>query len=301
MKFLLVPVLLLGLLTAANADIIDDLQDASVTIRTPKGQGSAVLFTRQVGNDTVTFVWTAGHVIENLRKTRRVIDPKEGSTKTLIEFEDAEVVQEFRQDGRRIGELVLDAKVIRYSDAQQGEDLALLQIRKKNFVGPNVTVHFYLESETPKIGTELFHVGSLKGQFGANSLTTGVISQIGRVLKLGANGVVFDQTTVTAFPGSSGGGVFLKNDGRYVGMLVRGSGEQFNFIVPIRRIRDWAVRCNLEWAIDPACDVPSEDELRRLPVEDAGMPEFMPQLQSPTPAGFDFLFDQNPDYVEPPA
>ena len=39
---------------------------------------------------------------------------------------------------------------------------------------------------------------------------------------------IFDQTTCVAFPGSSGGGVFLKRDDpRYVGMLVRGAGEGF--------------------------------------------------------------------------
>ena len=62
------------------------------------------------------------------------------------------------------------------------------------------------------------------------------MSQVGRVLDLGSGGgTVFDQTTVTAFPGSSGGGVFL-TDGKYVGMLVRGAGETFNLIVPVRRM-----------------------------------------------------------------
>src|SRR5690606_10021469 len=112
------------------------------------------------------------HVVDNLRSTREVIH--NGSKKTVVEFKDAEIVQEFREDGRRIGEIVLDAKVLRYSDAEHGEDLALLEIRKKNFT--QSTVVFY-EGETPEIGTELFHVGSLLGQMGSNSLTTGVISQ----------------------------------------------------------------------------------------------------------------------------
>jgi S1-C subfamily serine protease len=111
----------------------------------------------------------------------------------------------------------------------------------------------------------------LLGQFGSNSLTTGVVSQIGRVLDLGANGVIFDQTTVTAFPGSSGGGVFLKSDGRYVGMLVRGAGEQFNLTVPVRRLRDWAKSSKIEWAIDPSLPMPSAEELKKLPIEDSGV------------------------------
>ena len=50
-------------------------------------------------------------------------------------------------------------------------------------------------------------------------MTTGIMSQVGRMLALNSSTkVLFDQTTVTAFPGSSGGGVFL-TDGQYIGTL----------------------------------------------------------------------------------
>ena len=54
----------------------------------------------------------------------------------------------------------------------------------------------------------------------------------------GANVKVFDQVTAVAFPGSSGGGMFLKANGEYVGMLTQGvmKLQGFNFIVPVRRI-----------------------------------------------------------------
>lgn len=254
------------------APIIQNLQDISVTIRANGSQGSGTLYTRKVGdNDTVTFVWTAAHVVDGLRKTRSVIDPETGTPRLVVEFEDAEIVKEFTEEGRRIGEMKFDARVVRYSDADQGEDLALLMVRKKNYVADGVGAKFYLDKEIPAIGTELYHVGSLLGQIGSNSLTTGVISQNGRVLNLGANGVIFDQTTVTAFPGSSGGGVYLKSDGRYVGMLVRGAGEQFNFIVPARRLTAWAEKANIKWAVDPSVAMPSADELAKLKVEDTGV------------------------------
>lgn len=262
MKYLLA---FLMLIVPVSAGVVDDLQDASVTIKADRAQGSGVLFTR----DNVTYVWTAGHVVDGLRKTRIVIDSKTGTPKTLVEFEDAQIVQEFRQDGRRIGEINFDATVIRYSDAEDGEDLALLRVRKTGFT--KATVVFY-KGEIPALGTELYHVGSLLGQFGANSFTTGVVSQTGRVLHLGANGTVFDQTTVTAFPGSSGGGVFLK-DGQYIGMLVRGAGEQFNLIVPIRRMRSWAERAGVAWALDASIPMPSDEDLRKMPIEDAGVPD----------------------------
>jgi len=251
--------------------LVQNLQEISVTIRSGGSQGSGTLYTRKVGDDTITFVWTAAHVVDNLRKVRSVIDPESGSPKLLVEFEDAEIVREFTEDGRRIGEMKFDARVVKYSDANQGEDLALLVVRKRNYVGENITAKFYLDKEIPPIGTELYHVGSLLGQVGSNSLTTGVVSQIGRVLNLGANGVIFDQTTVTAFPGSSGGGVFLKGDGRYVGMLVRGAGEQFNFTVPARRLTAWADKAGIKWAVDPTVALPSLEDIAKIKVEDTGV------------------------------
>ena len=119
----------------------------------------------------------------------------------------------------------MDAEVLKYSNADDGHDLALLRVRKFNFVKDTVT--FHLEGEIPKLGTDLLHVGSLLGQMGANSMTDGIYSQHGRLIK-SLNKHVFDQTTVTAFPGSSGGGVYLKSNAKYIGMLVRGAGEGFN-------------------------------------------------------------------------
>lgn len=277
MKRLILAVALLAAVLPALASaqgLVDELQGISVTVKADasggEAQGSGTLVTRKIGERNVTFVWTAAHVVDGLRHTREYIDPKTGGKKTAIEFSDAAIVQEFRQDGRRVGEVKIDAKVLRYSDADTGEDLALLQIRKKDFTA-NAGAKFYLDKDIPPIGTELYHVGSLLGQFGSNSLTTGIISQHGRVLNLsGANGVVFDQTTVTSFPGSSGGGVFLKSDGRQVGILVRGAVGGFNLIVPVRRVHDWAKRVGVEWAIDPAAKTPDEEALAKMTVEDVG-------------------------------
>lgn len=275
--------------------IINQLQDISVTIKANSGglfggssQGSGVLFTRKDGVDTTTYVWTAAHVVDGLKSHRAVLI--NGSPKIVTEFKDAQVVMEFQEDGRRIGETTVDARVIRYSDAETGRDLALLQIRKKNFATEVRSAEFYKDPVMPTVGTKLYHVGSLLGQFGSNSLTQGAISQTGRVLQLsGAAGVVFDQTSVTAFPGSSGGGVFLESDGRYIGMLVRGAGEQFNFIVPIRELRAWAQTAKVEWAIDRTVALPSAEDLKKLPVEDAGVVfekgyDAAKAGESPTPA-----------------
>ncbi len=248
----------------------DYLQDVSVTIVSEgtfsRGEGSGVIFSRtDASGNTVNFIWTAAHVIDNLRSERKVI--VNGAPKTLVEFKDAKIVKVIRQNGRAVGQLELDAEVVKYSDADDGHDLALLKVRKLNFVDD--TVNFYLEKEIPKLGTELWHVGSLLGQMGSNSMTDGIYSQTGRLIK-SLNKHVFDQTTVAAFPGSSGGGVFLKSDNKYVGMLVRGAGETFNLIVPARRMVEWATKNDIMWALDPKVKLPTDDELAKIPVEDVG-------------------------------
>jgi len=280
-KAILSSILLLLIFSAPllgnDKQLYQHLQDVSVTVKSGFGEGSGVIVTRAVpltttGESTVNvnFVWTAAHVVDGLRSVRTII--KDGRSVKVVEFKDAQIVQELVEDGRRVGEFKMEAKVIKYSDSENGEDLALLMIRKKGFIDKSVTF-FKAESKPVPIGTELYHVGSLLGQTGSNSMTRGICSQVGRVLDLGAgDGVVFDQTTVTAFPGSSGGGVFLSERtpakaGHYVGMLVRGAGETFNFIVPVRRMRTWAREQDVLWAIDTNSKVPTLKEILALPTE----------------------------------
>ena len=281
-KILWIAVLVVGAftVTAHSQDnvLYQHLQDVSVTVKTGSGEGSGVIVTREVETSPnvkqkVNFVWTAAHVVDGLRSVRTTI--KDGRPTKLVEFRDAQIVQELVEDGRRVGEMKMEAKVIKYSDSENGEDLALLMIRKKSYIDKSVV--FYKAAGKPvAIGTELYHVGSLLGQTGSNSMTRGICSQVGRVLDLGTGeGVVFDQTTVTAFPGSSGGGVFLsersgKKAGQYMGMLVRGAGETFNLIVPVRRMRDYAKKQGVLWAIDTEVKVPTLEEITSLLAEGSG-------------------------------
>ena len=257
----------------------DYLQDVSVTIVSEsnfsKGEGSGVVFSRtDKDGNTVNFVWTAAHVIDNLRQERKVIVG--GAPKTLVEFKDAKILKVIRQNGRTVGRLEMDAEVVKYSDADDGHDLALLRVRKLNFIKD--TVKFKLDNQIPKLGTDLWHVGSLLGEMGSNSMTDGIYSQTGRLIKQ-LNKHVFDQTTVAAFPGSSGGGVFLKSDASYVGMLVRGAGETFNLIVPVRRMQDWCEKNKIMWALDPKVKLPTDEELAKIPVEDVGA-DFSPENEA---------------------
>lgn len=237
-------------------DVPQYLQDIAVTIRAATSEGSGAI--RQT-KDGQVWIWTCGHVVRSLRKERESPDHK-----TIIEFDDAKVVQVQTEDGRKVGESNFDAEVIRYSDGDHGADLALLRLRTKKFK-PAASVKFYMDKTIPAVGAELLHCGSLLGTLGSNSITNGIVSQRGRVL----NGVIYDQTNCATFPGSSGGIVSLKKDGRYIGMLVRGAGESFGLYIPIRRMREWAKKVGVEFAIDDSLPVPTNELLKKKPIDDS--------------------------------
>jgi hypothetical protein len=284
-----------------NKELYQHLQDVSVTVKSFAGEGSGVIVTREVELSNgkkvkVNFVWTAAHVVDALRSVRTII--KDGRSAKVIDFKDAQIVKELVENGRRVGEIKMEAKVIKYSDSENGEDLALLMIRKKGFIDKTTT--FHVSDDPVPIGTELYHVGSLLGQVGSNSMTRGILSQIGRVLDLGTgSGVVFDQTSCPGFPGSSGGGVFLSeknkgHEGHYVGMLVRGAGETFNLIVPVRRMRKYAKANGILWALDQNVPPPPYEQILKLPVEGTiDSKDGKDERSSKTSKDFPFLFRYN--------
>lgn len=235
-------------ISAFAEDLSAKLQNIALTIHAGRSQGSGVLFTR----DKVNFVLTAGHVVEGLRSVITVLD--NGREKKIVKFSPVNVVKEIYEDSKSVGITSVQADVVAYSSPNYGHDLALLKLRSKI---SDSSADFYQDVIPPVIGTELIHVGSLLGQDGSNSVTTGIYSQVGRVLF----DKVFDQTTCTAFPGSSGGGVYLKSNGQYVGTLVRGAGETFNLIVPVRRIKQWAEVHKVSFLFDPTKKV-NEKEIK---------------------------------------
>jgi len=269
--------LLLTTICLGDVKLAEHLQDISVTVKSGTAQGSGVLITRKVLDNVntkeakeydVNFVWTAGHVVDNLRSIREFVDVKTGTMKKVVEFRDAEIVQELIEGGRRVGEFKMNAKVIKYSDANLGDDLALLMVRKRG-LKLNSNTKFLLEGDQiVPVGTELYHVGSLLGQVGSNSFLSGTMSQLGRTIELNnGEAVVFNQVQIGAMPGSSGGGVFLKSNGQYVGMLVRGASESFALIVPVDRMFRFCDKQNIKWAMDEKEKVPDLKDILNLPVE----------------------------------
>lgn len=257
-------------LAGPQEDVAARLDKQAVTLKAGFAQGSGVVITRKIDGQMVHFVWSAAHVVDGLRRERTVIDPKTGTKRIIVEFKKVSLLRFLKQDGQKVGQVEMDAKVIRYSDADNGHDLVLLRVTQKNNAEfSKLNTLFYLDKKIPAIGMDLMHCGSLLGADGANSITAGLLSAIARDIGLG---VVFDQTSCPAFPGSSGGGVYIKKDGRYMGMLVRGAGETFNLVVPVRRMIKWSKAANVYWALDPSAKMPTEAELAKLPIEDIGVP-----------------------------
>jgi len=255
-----------------NQDVIDNLQSVSVTVSVDgDGRGSGTLFTREVEPGVFkTFVWTAGHVIDDLRYERNVIDKKTGSKRIVVGFKDCQIYQETIQDGRKVEQRYLDCRVVCFSNSETGDDQGLLEVRLRNYTQETTT--FYLGDTIPGIGTELIHMGSFLGDIGSCSFTTGVTSQVGRLLALAPmySEAVYDQTSAVSFPGSSGGGVFNQETGQYIGMLTAGirDAQGFAWYVPVRRQLDWARSMNLEWAMDATVPMPNAADLKAIPLDD---------------------------------
>ena len=131
----------------------NDLLAVSVRVDVGYGCGTGVLVTRQLGNETRTYVWTAGHVVKGLRQ-------KDGA------FKEATIYQERRRGGLYCGKRQVKAKVTAYSDPEQGEDLALLEVQQSNFCPIQVSAKFAARlcalSGWNRVGSRRLHVGHLR-------------------------------------------------------------------------------------------------------------------------------------------
>lgn len=251
------------LVAAAEKYVPEYLNKISVTVRAESGysrsEGSGSLFVRKVDGKDTTFCWTAGHVVAGLRSIEDTI--KDGKPGKRIVFEDPKLVRELRnKDGRRTGEVVVDAKVIRYSPADK-HDLALLLVLSEDFKVEASTEFLAKDSKLTRVGAHINHVGSFLGSDGASSFSDGVLSAHGRILFK----VPFCQTTAPAYPGSSGG-VVANDAGKYIGMLVRGAGSDYNLSVPVARMWKWAGDNKVEWAMNATLPI-TRVEMNKLPIE----------------------------------
>lgn len=257
---------LVFILSATNAlcgqdwsKIAPELQKSNVSIHVGRSTGSGVLVTREiVGPDgkkkKYNFVLTCAHVVDGLRV--RVVAPE--GIPPQYHWNDAEIIKIAVTKDGEVGKITLKAKVLAFSDSEMGHDLALLMILGDKIIDANT--EFDLSGKPHCVGCNVLHIGSPNNQH--HSVTTGIVSFVNRVLKLGKP-TYFDQICVSALPGSSGGAIY-SHEGKYIGMLVRQFSDNFNLMVPARRISEWTKEAGIEWVLDASIEMPTLEEINKL-------------------------------------
>jgi hypothetical protein len=237
------------------------IQGLSVTVKAGNTSGCGTVITREKEGEQIHWIQTCAHVVEHCRNVKEIIDGR-GNKRHVVTYDEVQIVQEIVKDGREVGRRQLDAKVFK---CDRENDIAVLWLIATNELKGSVC--FVKSDEAPAVGTELYHCGSPGGHdYGAHSVTPGIIAQAGRVLE----DKEYDQITCASIGGSSGGAVINKETGEYLGILVSGlrSSDNFSYIVPMRRVRAWAKRARVEWLYDEKLPVPPLAELQKLPIED---------------------------------
>jgi hypothetical protein len=239
-------------------DVLDGLREATVMIASEGGnRGTGVVVKRE----GYALVWTAAHVLYTDQLIKTAIDPETGQEKVFVTYRDVRVVKEVYHEGRKVGETFRFAEIIRFSKEEDGgDDLALLMLRDPEFVPHGVT----FTDDVSKPSTALWHVGCPGGTRGAGNVFEGLFSVAGRLRGPVDAPVVMDAVSITTIPGSSGGGVFLKSDGRCIGLLTErlyAGAETSGLVIPTRRMKEFARRTSCLWALEEA-SVPPE-ELRK--------------------------------------
>lgn len=226
-----------------RTDLAERLRNATVQVTIGDGHGSG--FVIQAGDGSF-WVWTAGHVAEYVR----TVDECDGS----VTYPGLKARKEILDHaGRWIGWDEWDVEVVRFS-AWEEEDLCLLRLGKGTRPWHSGdTLRFSDRAEPLELDTLVYHAGAMYGHDGGISVTEGRVCY----REFPVNGVSMFRTTFTALPGSSGGPA-ATIDGLVVGMLTQGRSDSQNACIPVYRLRAWALRVGIEFAVNPYAPVPEE-------------------------------------------
>lgn len=247
------------------------LQSISVIIKTVSVGGSGVVLTRKdsTGSNDISFVWSVGHLFEDTQtliipvvninifnlfnSSSNLFSLKTNSVNILKSY--ATIYQEYSTNGEVTGTNFGLLKLIKFSPSEK-DDISLSLIDGQ-FFNTN-SVRFDLSDRIPRIGEKLYNLSYPYGQM---TFSEGVFSAIGKNI----SGYVYDQSSCVCYPGSSGGGYYTI-DGLCVGLVDMVNAPSINYMIPIRKIKKWALDNHLEWAIDPSLPIPSTEELEKLTI-----------------------------------
>lgn len=254
--FLLFPLILLGLIPSSNID--SALHDPCVMISFKNEAGSAYGSGVSFINSDTEFVWTAAHVIQGCEKIESVVDPQSGETKVIPSYSNVRIIKFLYNDLEKVGEKIVFAEVIRYSDCFNGYDLALLKTKSRI----TKTGIEFSESDLA-IGSEVYSITSPSGPMGYNSYITGHlaankrgVSQFGH--ETDSPSYNLHQYNLAIVGGSSGGGIFDLKTNKLVGIIVRANPKQstMSWAVPTSLILKYAKEANCQWAVSKKNKIP---------------------------------------------
>lgn len=273
---------LLILACALRAGPVDTARAATVLVDSGAGTGSGVVFK----NGEVSFIWTDAHVVDSCQHTKTVIDPATGQPSVRFAYDDVRVGTREVEDGREVGGEWKHAHILKYSKA---EDIALLVVYKKNYGSASAV----FAAGAPKEGSKILHVGCFHGAKGANSVAEGVVASVGRLRRdFDADekrGYPYDQISGVAHKGSSGGGVWDAQGGAMLGLVTEFLGGDYGgythgsyLITPARRLREFAKRHKVEFALEAKVKSPAlADLLLTEPtVDPVDVPKDFPKQQA---------------------
>ena len=223
---------------------------SSVTIESDNGSGSGVVFL----NKNKAFVWTCAHVVSGEVIPQVQFDYKNRSITTNVEVGWLKIKAKLFNDVLdECGFVSIWAKPIRYSEK---DDLALLELSDYRIWKNSVEFpqnHKYI----PVLGSRIFHIGSMKGFRGFGGTSDGIYGIPG--IGLDKDGVIYDKISLNFNFGSSGGGVFESSDAKCIGLIARTHDQTMHqgYIVPVRRMWNFAERLDCTWALDNSITIPS--------------------------------------------
>ena len=205
-----------------QVQVAAELQRESVLVDVEGvGNGSGVVFLR----DGQCYVLTAGHVADMAR--------------TKYGFVHVSTSQSLYSNADNTHLSVIGyGTVVATGDDELGLDLALIQL--------NTPIFHYSAVVSPDkdapAGTVVYGVGSNLGEVAEGSFYTGVVSAVGK----GPSWHTRDLVNIMATCGYSGGGIFSEK-GELLGILTETiRGTSITGMVPVRKIREWAKRHQVE-------------------------------------------------------
>lgn len=222
-------IMLLGFSSFTSADLAEDIQAANVLVG--RGCSGTIISIKH------RLLLTAYHCIEEKisidEREERLID----GTYRKVRREkkkDVSVGQVRYEQWRIVGKLELDAEIIAWD---RKLDLALLQFRSMTLPFTHAAKLTDKDFEERAL-MPVVVIGNPLGQ--ENTMTSGIISNVNRVIEMGSEKHRYIQLDAVIAPGSSGGAVYHAETGRYFSMIVAGiRGVPINFAIPWRVIREF--------------------------------------------------------------